>query len=71
MSLFVISEFLNLDQPWKASFLLVIDLGKAILQNMVIFHIIHANGNGHGNPLRFTAASMVQDKLRVKVNEEQ
>lgn len=38
---------------------------------MVIFHIIHANGNGHGNPLRFTAASMVQNKLRVKINEEQ
>ena len=37
---------------------------------MVIFHI-HANGNGHGNPLSFTAASMVQNKLRVKINEEQ
>ena len=38
---------------------------------MVIFHIIHTNGNGHGSPLRFTAASMAQDKLRVTINEEQ
>lgn len=37
---------------------------------MVILHIIHANGNGHRNPLRVTAASMVQDKLRVTINEQ-
>lgn len=38
---------------------------------MVIFHITHINLSGHGNPLRLTSAHMVQDKLRVTINEEQ